>query len=246
MAKVLYKNGITSVILRMRLLDSASTSGAGKTGLTSATSGLSIATIADNESVATVYTSGSPSTIDSISTLGTFAAPTTGHCRFKEVDSTNLPGLYEIQLSDARFAVVTGSPATNFARTLIVSVICTGVAPEFAEIQLARIDVNDIVRAGMTSLPNGPLEFKKNAAHPAFMFAMYNSAGALVSGATITAQRSLDGASYASCANAAAEIGSTGTYKIDLNATDTNGDMIAFLLTATSCVPTFIVIKTQP
>ena len=33
------------------------------------------------------------------------AAPTATKCRFKEVDATNHPGVYEFQFADARFAV---------------------------------------------------------------------------------------------------------------------------------------------
>lgn len=100
----LFPNGITSVVLRMKITDSTSASGAGLTGLTSATSGLSISTIADNEAAATVYTVAG-TTIETISTLGTFAAPTATKCRFKEVDATNNPGLYEFQFANARYAV---------------------------------------------------------------------------------------------------------------------------------------------
>jgi hypothetical protein len=99
-----YKLGTTSIILRVFLRDSSVTTGAGLTGLTFSSSGLSISTIADNEATATTYTVAG-STIETISTLGTFATPTATKCRFKEVDATNLPGLYEIQLDNTRFAV---------------------------------------------------------------------------------------------------------------------------------------------
>jgi len=87
--------------------DNTKTDGSGKTGLTYNTSGLIIATRADNEASATVYKQADGN-IEDISTLGTFAAPTSGKCRFKEVDATNMPGIYEIQLPDARFSVATG------------------------------------------------------------------------------------------------------------------------------------------
>lgn len=116
------KNGQTSVILRIKLLDSSSTVGAGLTGLTSASTGLIIGTIADNEATSTAYTVAG-STIESITTLGTYAAPTATKCRFKEVDSANHKGVYELQFADARFAVVNAksllvslSGATNLAQ----------------------------------------------------------------------------------------------------------------------------------
>jgi hypothetical protein len=150
MAKVIYKNGVASVILRVLLLDNTSTTGAGKTGLTFSSGGLIISTIADNEATATTYTAAG-STTETITTLGTFAAPTATKCRFKEVDATNHPGLYEIQIADARWAVAS-------ARSIIVSVQATGVVPVFAEVQLSAADLNDSVRLGLTALPNAAAE----------------------------------------------------------------------------------------
>lgn len=103
MANLLRVNGSTSNIIRVHIKD-LSTPGAGKTGLAYNTSGLIIGTIANNEATATAYTV-TESTIETITTLGTYAAPTATKCRFKEVDATNCPGLYEIQLANARFAV---------------------------------------------------------------------------------------------------------------------------------------------
>jgi hypothetical protein len=108
------KNSQGSVILRFKIINNSNGYGTGLTGLTSASSGLIIGTIADNEAASTAYTV-SGSTIETITTLGTYAAPTATKCRFKEVDSTNHPGLYELQLADARFAV-------SSAKNLIVSV----------------------------------------------------------------------------------------------------------------------------
>ncbi len=120
------KNGQTSVVLRVKLRDSSVTTGAGLTGLTSASSGLIISTIADNEASATAYTVAA-SKVESITTLGTYAAPTATKVRFKEVDATNHPGLYEIQVADARFAVASAksltisfSGATNLAQCDVV------------------------------------------------------------------------------------------------------------------------------
>lgn len=97
-------NGTTSNILRVHLENSSVTTGAGLTGLTHSSSGLIVSTIADNEATATNYTQAA-STLETITTLGTFAAPTATKARFKEVDATNQPGVYEIQIADARFAV---------------------------------------------------------------------------------------------------------------------------------------------
>ena len=146
-----YKRGQTSIVLRLKLLDSAVTTGAGKTGLTSSSTGLLISTIADNESSATVYAQAS-SNIETITTLGTYATPTASKCRFKEVDATNHKGVYEIQIADARFAV-------SSAKSLLISVSgVTGVAETDVVIPLTDLNVYDATRAGLTSLPNAAAE----------------------------------------------------------------------------------------
>lgn len=144
--KEIIKRGATSNILRVFLLDTASTTGAGKTALTNTSTGLIISTIADNEATATTYTAAATN-VETVTTLGTFAAPTAGKCRFREVDATNFPGVYEIHIADARYAVASSTQ-------LLVSVQCTGVAPVIAEVQLIAVDLMDTVRFGLTSIPN--------------------------------------------------------------------------------------------
>jgi hypothetical protein len=117
-----YRRGQTSVILRVKILNSSLSTGAGITGLTSSSTGLVISTIADTEATATAYTVAG-STIESITTLGTYAAPTAGKVRFKEVDATNHKGIYEIQISNARFSV-------SNAKFLIVSISGATAAAE--------------------------------------------------------------------------------------------------------------------
>jgi hypothetical protein len=92
-------NSGTSIILRVRLTD---TSQVPKTAMTYASSGLVIAALANNLAAASGgrYTVAG-STIEDITTIGTYAAPTATKCRFKEVDATYHPGLYEIHLADA-------------------------------------------------------------------------------------------------------------------------------------------------
>jgi hypothetical protein len=108
------KHSATGVILRVKLLNSSVTTGAGLTGLTYTSSGLVVSAIADNEATTVTYAQGS-SNIEDITTLGTYAAPTTNKCRFKAVDGTNHPGVYEIHLANGRFSV-------SGARSLLVSV----------------------------------------------------------------------------------------------------------------------------
>lgn len=142
-----YRRGQGSIVLRVKILNSSVSTGAGLTGLTSASSGLIISTIADNEASATAYTVAG-STIESITTLGTFAAPTATKCRFKEVDATNHKGVYEIQIADARYAV-------SAAKSLVVSISgATNAAETDVTIPLTDLDPYDVVRHGATALPN--------------------------------------------------------------------------------------------
>lgn len=142
-----YKLGQGSIVLRVKIRNSSVSTGAGLTGLTSASAGLIISTIADNESAATAYTVAG-STIETITTLGTYAAPTATKCRFKEVDSTNHKGIYEIQIADARFAVAS-------AKSVLVSISgATNAAECDVLIPLTSMDPYDTVRLGLTALPN--------------------------------------------------------------------------------------------
>src|SRR5437899_2807808 len=139
----IFKNGQGSIILRVKIRDSSKTTGAGLTGLTNSSTGLVISTIADNESSATVYTSAAGH-IQTITTLGTYAAPSASNCRFKEVDATNHPGLYEIQVADARFAVAN-------AKHLIVSLSgAANMVETDAIVPLWSADPYDGVRLGLT------------------------------------------------------------------------------------------------
>ncbi len=170
-----YKRGQTSVILRVKILNSSLGTGAGLTGLTSGSSGLRISTIVDNEATATAYTVAG-STIETITTLGTYATPTSTKCRFKEVDATNHPGVYELQIADARFAVsnakslmVSISGATNAAETDVVIPLTdidfysatvdsnvTNIAGAAVNTSSAQLGVN-VVNAGGTAWGSGAI-----------------------------------------------------------------------------------------
>ncbi len=133
--KIAVANGITSLVLRFKLLDSSSAAGDGLTGLTISSAGLIISTIADNEATATAYTQAAGK-LETITTLGTFATPTATKCRFKEVDATNHPGLYEVQIANARWAV-------SNARSVVVTISgATDLAECDAEIQLSEVPAN--------------------------------------------------------------------------------------------------------
>lgn len=90
------------------------------------------------------------------------------------------------------------------------------------------------------------VKLTKNKALSNFMFAMLDSTTLdRKTGVTVTATRSIDGAAPAACANAVSEIGSTGIYKINLDASDVNGDVITLLFTGTGCKDTVITLVTN-
>jgi hypothetical protein len=135
-----FKNGQTSVIVRVKLLDSTSTVGAGKTGLTSSSPGLLIAAATDAEATTTAYAQ-TAANIQTIATPGTYVAPSAGMCRFAEFDPTNHPGIYEIQLANARYAVAG-------AKSLIVSWSgATGLSQ--GDIHIPLQDIDPYSRAGL-------------------------------------------------------------------------------------------------
>lgn len=88
---------------------------------------------------------------------------------------------------------------------------------------------------------------KKNQALTNFEFLMIDSTDHFTpkTGLTITAERSIDGGAFASCANSASAV-ANGIYKIDFAATDLNGNVITFRFTATGADPRLITIITTP
>lgn len=100
-----------SNILRFKV--NSTVDGEGLTGLTSTSPNLYIAISANNEATPTAYTVAG-STIESITTLGTYEAPTATKIRFKEYNSTYHKGIYEIHAADSRFS----NPG---AKSLIIS-----------------------------------------------------------------------------------------------------------------------------
>ena len=132
MAKLTVKASSTSRLEHVFILDSASTTGAGKTGLTNASVTMYYFRSADTTATSVTLSAG---------TLGTWS---TGG--FKEVDATNMPGLYEV-----------GMPNAVFAATFNHSVVMikgTGIAPVVLEYNLVSYDPLDTVRLGLTALPN--------------------------------------------------------------------------------------------
>lgn len=140
----------------------------------------------------------------------------------------------------------------------------TGGDPtDFAD-QIVAFNPLDSVRLGLTALPNaaaaangglGTVDstnsikiqtpIKKNTALSNFTFVMQNTSGNPQTGLVVTAQRSIDGAAFAACANAVTEL-ANGWYTINLAAADMNGTNIALQFSAASARNTNILLETLP
>ena len=201
-------------------------------GLSAGSVGLSISTMADNEPTATVYTQAAGN-IETIATLGTFATPTAGKCRFRGVDYFNHAGVYELQLDDSRYAVPGATAlALSFNGAMFLS-------SGDAVIELVAHKPQD----PMMGLLVGAV--KKNTAFPNFAFPMFDSSGALKTGLTVTASLRKDAGSFATASGTVTEIGTTGWYTVDLVPAETNAKVMAFSATASGAVPTCTTIITQ-
>lgn len=143
-----YKHSAEGVVLVCKIRNTSVSTGAGLTGLTNASSGLNISVKADNESTTTTYTSAA-SNVETITTIGTYQAPSASKCRFKEIDATNHKGIYEIHLADTRYSVssatyllVSISGPTNCAETDFI-VRLSALDPQTAGASQSSVDVID-------------------------------------------------------------------------------------------------------
>jgi hypothetical protein len=96
--------------------------------------------------------------------------------------------------------------------------------------------------AGRVQIQSG---ISKNVAVNNFTFLMTDRYNNPKPGLTVTATRSLDGVAFAACANSVTEI-SNGFYKINLAASDLNGNLVALRFTAPGAVDRDITIVTTP
>jgi len=134
MAKLHLKRATTSKLARIFIQDSSSTTGAGLTGLVFNSASLTAYYIKEGSSSATAITLATM-------TVGTWASG-----GFKEVDATNMPGVYEIGIPDA--ALSTGNS------TIVMLKGATNMVPVLLEFELDAVDYQDAVRFGLSALPN--------------------------------------------------------------------------------------------
>jgi hypothetical protein len=83
---------------------------------------LTISVMRELDSSPTVYL-GMDGDTEDITTFGTYAAPTAGKCRWKEIDGTYMPGLYEVQFEESLF---NNSDASRYVQIYIMN---SGITP---------------------------------------------------------------------------------------------------------------------
>lgn len=245
--KLSIKAGATSQSINIWIQDSSSTTGAGLTGLAYNTAGL-------------VSYYALPKAAPVAITLATLAAITTAYASggFKEIDATNMPGWYRLDLPDAalasgRFVSVHLKGATN-------------MAPLPLEIALTGWDNQDGVRGGLTALPNAAAAAagglptvdannsvkiqtvsKKNQALASFAFLMTDSTTHNpVTGKTVTVTRAIDTGTFAAGTLSAVTEISNGLYRVDFAAADLNGNVVTLRATASGCDDLFVTFELEP
>lgn len=199
----------------------------------------------DTSADGTFYSAGSffdivvtTGTVDSVSVVGAVVAsftlrktsalkPSTAG-RTLVVDASGLADANAVKIGP------TGSGTAQTARDLGTSVL-----------------LSSGTGTGQVSLSSGAVKtqsaVKKNTALAGFEFLLIQSADHIspITGATVTATRSIDGAAFGACSNAVAEV-SNGIYKISLSAGDLNGDTVTLQFTAAGADARFITILTTP
>lgn len=139
MSKRWIKAGVIDQTIDLFILDSSSTTGAGLTGLTSGSSGLTC-----------YYRKGATGTATAL----TLASQTVGGAHtdggFVAIDGTNMPGLYRLDLSDTM--VATAGILTIYLRG------AANMAPVVAELEVVSVDIYDSTRFGLSALPNAAAE----------------------------------------------------------------------------------------
>lgn len=131
--------GSTSQSLYVEVLDSASTTGGRKTGIAFNAAGLT-AYYARNGAAATAITLVTQTAAGAYSSGG-----------WVEVDATNMPGVYRLDVPNTALA--------SGVDSVVVTVKgAAGMVQVSKEVQLTSINLQDAVRMGLTSLPNANAE----------------------------------------------------------------------------------------
>jgi hypothetical protein len=191
----------------------------------SATTGAGLTGLLYNAASLTAYYQRENAASPVAITLATMTVGTWASGGFKEVSSANMPGVYQLGLPDAALA-------SGAASVVVMLKGAASMAPVTLEIDLEGAALQTPV--------------KRNTALNNFTFLMVDSStGQPKVGLTVTAERSLDGAPFAACANAPVEI-AYGVYKINLAATDLNAVDVCLRFSALNARDSILTILTIP
>lgn len=196
---------------------------------------------------------------------GTGASPTG---TVSEVDSTNLPGLYQVagNATDTNTAGPIWLHATAASGDPVDLLVAQVVDPAVALVGVNAVNVGGTAQTGrdigasvllspgtgtgQVNLSSGAVpvtsNIKKNASSR-LTFTMTDSTNHNpVIGKTVAGQVSIDGAGFVALTNTPATEISNGDYTIALAAADTNGNALMFRFTAPGCDDLNIFALTQP
>lgn len=135
MSKQIVTKGATSQSFDVWIRDSSSSVGAGLTGLVF-NSGSLVASYKRTAAARVAITLATQTVTGAFSSGG-----------FVEVDATNMPGLYRLDVPDAAFA-------SGVAGVVVMLKGAANMEPCVMEFELKALDLQDGVRAGLTALPN--------------------------------------------------------------------------------------------
>jgi hypothetical protein len=160
--------------------------------------------------------------------------------------------------------IIPGSPTSGSTYALIKAGL-TGNSPQSGD-SYARLGAPNLssIDADIAAIPSAILltpsnkiatlssnavvnnyAMRKNTAYNNFTFWMLSNSGQPLTGLTVTAQRSLDAAPLANCANAVVEVGG-GLYSINFAAGDLNANTVALKCSATGAAPyTLVIVMNQ-
>lgn len=139
MAKFSIQSAKTSQSVNIFIQDSSKSTGVGLAALVFNSAGLTA-----------YYTFTGANATSTQITLATLAAVNSAYSSggFKEIDATNMPGIYRLDLPNAVIAAAKGQTVAVYLQG------ATNMAPCVLEIEMTGWDNQDATRGGMTALPN--------------------------------------------------------------------------------------------
>ncbi len=207
MAKLSIAAGATSQTVNVFIQNSSSTTGAGLTGLVYNSTGLTAYYVFPRAASAAI-------------TLVTLASATAAWSSggFKEIDSTNCPGLYRFDIPNAVLASGNGRFVTIYLQG------ATNMAPCVLEIELTGVDNQDATAFGLSRLDAAISSRMATFALPANFASLAITAGGAVTAGTVSDKTgySLAALDAAALESGTAQAGATGSITLRSGASATD------------------------